>query len=196
MRYRPSPTRRGYTISGPVILRGSMYGGYLDTMNTFPYRHRKALIALAVIALPLLAQALLRDGGAGNWTTSLAAALSLASFLYLISYTFLLNERLIVSGHTLTVARHIGRSRKIDLHAVKRMVLWEIPGSIGVGKTVNMHLHLDAQTIRIELSHLRNPPEFVRLIESKLRQGGLQLAPRTLDDRESLSLKQLDELLG
>ena len=125
--------RRECTLPRTVPLRGSLFGAYLNTMDTFPYRHRKALIALAVIALPLLAQALLRGGGAGSWTTSLAAALSVASFLYLISYPFLLNERLIVSGRTLTIARYIGRTRKIDLHTVKRMVLREVPGSIGVG---------------------------------------------------------------
>ncbi|PPK87823.1 hypothetical protein CLV84_0776 [Neolewinella xylanilytica] len=165
-------------------------------MNTYTYHHRKALIAIGGIVLPSFALALLRDDWIGDWSNVVVAALTFASILYLISYPWLLNERLIVSGRTLTVARRIGRSRVIDLDEVEGMVIREIPGSLGFGKTINMHLHLPRQPVRIKLSHLRNAPGFVRLIESKLRQGGLNLAQRTVDDQESLPLEQLDELLG
>ena len=165
-------------------------------MNTFNYRHRKAIFAIGGIVIPAIAQSLLGSDWSGNWSTLLAFALSFASILYLISYPSLINERLIVSGHSLTIARRIGRSRIIDLDEVERMVIREVPGSLGFGKSINMHLHLPRQPVRIELSHLRDAPAFVRLIESKLRQGGLRLAQHTDDNHHSMPLKELDELLG
>lgn len=164
-------------------------------MYAFNYRHGKALTAVGLTVASILALGHLTGEMSGDWPNTLSFAPLLASVFYLIYYYRLLNDRLIVSGHTLTVARRIGHSRVVDLRGVTRMIIRENPASLGFGKLVHMHLHRPMQTTRIDLSHLKDAPAFIRLVESELSRNGLNLAARTLDGEESLPLKAMNELL-
>ncbi len=164
-------------------------------MQEFSYSHWKALLAVGLTVGSCIGLGVLSGRMTDDWMSLLSFALLLGSVFYLVYYYRLLNDRLIVSGHTLTVARRIGRSQVVDLNEVTRMIIRENPASLGFGKLVHMHLHRPMQTTRIDLSHLKDAAAFIRLIEAKLSGNGLHLAGRTLDGHESLPLRDLDELL-
>lgn len=123
----------------------------------------------------------------GSEITKMLLTILMTGFLvFMISYTYLLNENIELNSESLNINKKIGKSTKIKLDEIRRVTIKEEENSVEISHFV-MTVFGISNNKRIIISDLDNQDRIVNLIEEKGKEYGFKVIHQ---DENGRSLKR------
>lgn len=136
------------------------------------------LTMISIIAFILF----ILDSNGGEITKILLTILMTGFLIFMISYTYLLNENFQIDSEALTINKKIGNPNKILFKSIRRVTIREEENSVETNHFAMTIFEINKNT-RIIVSDLDNRFKMINLIEQKGRDFGFNVIHQNINGK-------------
>jgi hypothetical protein len=148
----------------------------------FKYQKRRKIGEIITMVLIITFMVFILDSEGGEITKILLTILMTGFLVFMISYTYVLNENIELNSESLNINKKIGKSTKIKLDKIRRVTIREEESSVEITH-VAMTVFGINENQRIIVSDLDNQNRIMNLIEEKGKKYGFNVIHQDLNGK-------------
>ena len=145
----------------------------------FKYQKGRKIGEIITMVSIFVLMVFILDSEGGQITKILLTILMTGFLVFMISYTYVLNENIELNSESLNINKRIGKSIKIKLDKIRRVTIREEENSVEITH-VAMTVFGVNDNQRIIISDLDNQNKIINLIEKKGKKYGFNVIHQDL----------------
>ena len=155
----------------------------------FKYQKGRKIGEIATMASIITFIVFILDSEGSEMTKILLTILMTGFLIFMISYTYLLNENFQIDSESLTINKKIGSPDKIPFEKIRRVTIREEENSVEENHFA-MTVFETSKSTRIIVSDLNNQFKMISLIEQKGREFGFNVIHQNINGKIIRELKK------